>query len=84
MYPFNGYGYKKEQAPKQEDVLIKNVTVWTNEKEGRLENTDVLLKNGKIAAIGKGLSIFSEKKILKLESVTQFKNGKVLNKYLPG
>ncbi len=54
VYPFNGYGWK--QAPKQEDILIKNVTVWTNEKEGRLENTDVLLKKGKIAAIGKGLS----------------------------
>lgn len=56
VYPFNGYGYKKEQAPKQEDILIKNVTVWTNEKDGKLENTDVLLKNGKISAIGKGLS----------------------------
>jgi imidazolonepropionase-like amidohydrolase len=54
VYPFNGYGWK--QAPKQEEILIKNVTVWTNEKNGKLENTDVLLKNGKVAAIGKGLS----------------------------
>ncbi len=53
VYPFNGYGWK--QAPKQEEILIKNVTVWTNEKNGKLENTDVLLKNGKIAAIGNGL-----------------------------
>jgi dihydrofolate reductase len=34
-------------------------------------------------AIGKGLSIFEEKKILKLESSIPFKNGKMLNKYLP-
>ncbi len=34
-------------------------------------------------AIGNGLSIFKEKKILKLESSIAFKNGKVLNKYLP-
>ena len=34
-------------------------------------------------AIGNGLSIFKEKKILKLESSTAYKNGKVLNKYLP-
>ena len=34
-------------------MLIKNATVWTNEKEGKLENTDVLLKDGKIAKIGK-------------------------------
>ena len=54
MYPFNGYGF--EELPKQETILIKNATVWTNEKEGILQNTDVLLKNGKIAAIGKNLS----------------------------
>ena len=36
--------------------MIKNATVWTNEKDGRLENTDVLVKNGKIAQIGKNLS----------------------------
>jgi dihydrofolate reductase len=34
-------------------------------------------------AIGNGLSIFKEKKFLKLESSTPYKNGKVLNKYLP-
>ncbi len=54
IYPFEGYGNK--ELPKQEDILIKNATVWTNEKEGNLENTDVLLKAGKIAKIGKGLS----------------------------
>lgn len=35
------------------------------------------------AAIGKGLTIFKEKKLLKLESTIAYKNGKVLNKYLP-
>ncbi len=34
-------------------------------------------------AIGAGLSIFKEQKILTLESSIAFKNGKVLNKYLP-
>ncbi|HTH82071.1 MAG TPA: dihydrofolate reductase family protein [Mucilaginibacter sp.] len=34
-------------------------------------------------AIGKGLTIFKEQKVLKLESSTAYKNGKVLNKYLP-
>jgi len=34
-------------------------------------------------AIGSGLSIFNERKILKLESSVTFKNGKVLHKYLP-
>lgn len=53
-YPFDGYGW--EEAPKQEDLLIKNATVWTNEKEGKLENADLLLKGGKIAKVGKNLS----------------------------
>ncbi|WP_343701304.1 amidohydrolase family protein [Chitinophaga sp.] len=53
-YPFVGYGY--ETLPKQEDILIRNATVWTNEKEGKLEGTDVLVRNGKIAQVGKGLS----------------------------
>ena len=53
-FPFNGYGQKT--MPVSENVLFKNVTVWTNEKEGRMENTDVLVKNGKISAIGKNLT----------------------------
>lgn len=53
-YPFISYGW--EEMPKQENILIKNATVWTSEKEGNLQNTDILVKNGKIAAIGKNLS----------------------------
>ncbi|MBY0481580.1 MAG: amidohydrolase family protein [Chitinophagaceae bacterium] len=53
-FPFNGYGW--EEAPKQETILIKNATIWTNEKEGILKNTDLLLKDGKIAKLGKNLS----------------------------
>ncbi|OBX25902.1 imidazolonepropionase-like amidohydrolase [Gelidibacter algens] len=53
-FPNNGYGF--ETLPKAETLLFKNATVWTNEKDGILENTDVLIKNGKIAKIGKNLS----------------------------
>jgi len=60
-YPFDGYGW--EELPKPENLLIKNATVWTNEKDGVLENTDVLVKNGKIAKIGKNLSDESAKVI---------------------
>jgi len=35
-------------------------------------------------AIGNGLSIFKERKILKLESSNVYKGGKIINKYLPG
>ena len=53
-YPFLSYGW--EQMPKAENILIKNATVWTNEKEGNLNNTDVLVKNGKIIAVAKNLT----------------------------
>ena len=53
-YPNLGYG--NYTLPKQETILIKNATVWTSESNGILENTDVLLKDGKIAEIGKNLS----------------------------
>src|SRR5262249_41035229 len=53
-YPFGAYGW--DSVPRPESILIKNATVWTNEPEGVLAVTDVLVKNGKIAQIGKNLS----------------------------
>ncbi|MEL0645503.1 amidohydrolase family protein [Olleya sp. Ti.3.14] len=53
-YPNMAYGM--ESLPQQETLLFKNVTVWTNEKDGIIKNTDVLIKNGKIAKIGTNLS----------------------------
>ncbi len=54
LYPFVSYGWAEQ--PKQETYLITNATVWTNESDGILEDADVLIKNGKIAQVGKGLS----------------------------
>ena len=54
-YPNIGFGNFSQ--PKSETILIKNVTVWTSEDAGILENTDVLLKDGKIAEIGKNLKV---------------------------
>jgi pentatricopeptide repeat protein len=61
IYPFTAYG--SEEKPKAETILIKNATVWTNEKEGKLENTDVLIENGKISKIGKNLVATNAKTI---------------------
>ncbi|MEY4902445.1 MAG: hypothetical protein RLZZ292_260 [Bacteroidota bacterium] len=55
IYPFIPFGSK--EIPKQGVFLIKNATVWTNEKEGILKNTDVLLQSGKIVQIGKNLKM---------------------------
>ncbi|HEY5692795.1 MAG TPA: amidohydrolase family protein [Cyclobacteriaceae bacterium] len=59
IYPFGAHGYPA--LPTTETILIKNATVWTNETDGILQNTDVLLKDGKIAKIGKNLSDASAK-----------------------
>ncbi|MCE7896015.1 MAG: hypothetical protein DYH19_04555 [Gammaproteobacteria bacterium PRO8] len=36
-------------------VLLRNATVWTQTTEGILEGTDVLIENGRIKALGRGL-----------------------------
>lgn len=53
-YPFMAFGWS--ERPAQQAYLLKNATVWTNEPDGVLENTDVLIRNGKIDKIGKRLS----------------------------
>jgi len=53
-YPFMAFGWNEK--PTANKTLFKNVTVWTNEAEGILEQTDVLIENGKIAKIGQNLS----------------------------
>ncbi|WP_138990553.1 amidohydrolase family protein [Larkinella sp. C7] len=54
LYPFIGMG--NLEKPKAQTLLIRNATVWTNEKDGVLPNADVLVQNGKIAQVGKSLA----------------------------
>jgi imidazolonepropionase-like amidohydrolase len=53
-YPMHGYGFEK--LPIHENVLFKNATLWTNEAEGILKLSDLIIKNGKIVQVGKNLS----------------------------
>ncbi|MEO6758841.1 MAG: amidohydrolase family protein, partial [Saprospiraceae bacterium] len=55
IYPFTAFGW--QQRPVAQTVLIRNATVWTNEKDGILKNTDVLIANGKIQKIGRNLAV---------------------------
>lgn len=50
-FPMMAYGW--DSLPKLQAILIKNATVWTLEEKGKLEETDVLIQNGKIKYIGK-------------------------------
>lgn len=54
IFPFIGHG--NIEIPKQETLLIKNATLWTNENEGILETSDILIRSGKIAEIGQNLT----------------------------
>jgi len=54
-YPLGEFGRKT--APDQPAIVIfRNATVWTSGPQGRLENADVLVEQGKIKAVGVGLA----------------------------
>lgn len=63
LYPFNAYGRTKQDslmyANQKENILIRNVTVWTNEADSVITNADVLISNGKIQQIGKNIDVTS-------------------------
>lgn len=59
--PFSPYGLINNSSPKS--FLITNATVWTNEKEGILKQTDVYISNGKIQKIGNGLRVKAQQVI---------------------
>ncbi len=53
--PFTAFG--EPVLPKGESFVVRGATVWTNEAEGKLEDADVYVVNGKISAVGKGLKV---------------------------
>lgn len=42
--------------PQTKSVHVKNATLWTSEESGNLTESDLIITNGRIAAIGKNLS----------------------------
>lgn len=58
--PFRGYPageYARVSPPVAPDaVLVRNATIWTMGPEGILENADLLVRRGKVAAVGRNLS----------------------------
>lgn len=51
-YPNLAYGF--ESLPEEQSIIIKNATLWTNEEEGNLENSTIVIKEGKIIFVGSG------------------------------
>lgn len=62
MFPFSPYG--NAELPKQGVWHIKGATVWTNTEKGILENADVLVAEGKIQGVGKGLLVPPNAKVI--------------------
>ncbi|MDA1383002.1 MAG: amidohydrolase family protein, partial [Bacteroidetes bacterium] len=59
FYPFTAYGSPKDPSTvvPEKAVVIRGATVWTCENDGILNDTDVLLYKGKIAAVGSRLNV---------------------------
>ena len=56
LYPAGVFGVTPPSRPAAQTVLIKNATIWTNAKAGKLSSADMLVRDGKIAAIGSNLT----------------------------
>lgn len=53
-FPNRAFGLSS--LPQQQNLHIKNATVWTAAEQGVLQNTDILVRNGKFEKIGQNLS----------------------------
>ncbi|WP_235033414.1 amidohydrolase family protein [Rubripirellula obstinata] len=51
VFPLGAYGLAKK-AEQRESVLFRGATVWTSGPDGKIANCDVLVKRGKIVAVG--------------------------------
>ena len=54
-YPAGAFGIEPPARPAL--LLVRNATLWTSAAAGRLEHADLLVRDGKIAAIGAALPV---------------------------
>lgn len=54
-YPNHGQGWS--EAPRPQNVVFRNATVWTNTDQGVMKDADVVVRDGKVAAVGYNLNI---------------------------
>lgn len=56
LYPEGAFG--RAELPKRPAyILVRNATIWTSGPEGIIEGGDLLIKAGKISAVGRNLSV---------------------------
>ena len=61
-YPNMAFGH--DSLPESKTYFIKNATLWTNEKEGVIEDGNVLIRNGKIVAVNKRINAYPNNTIV--------------------
>jgi len=45
-------------------VVVQNATIWTQGPDGRLDRADLLVRDGKIVKVGRGLSVPSDAQVI--------------------
>lgn len=55
QYPAGAFGVSQSQE-KADNIVFRNATIWTSTESGVLENTDLLVRRGRIQSIGQDLS----------------------------
>jgi imidazolonepropionase-like amidohydrolase len=55
VYPPGAFG-REIQPAQPSSVLVRNATIWTQGKQGRVEDGDMLVTRGKITQVGKNIS----------------------------
>lgn len=61
-FPFGDFGFPT--IPPRESVIFRGATVWTSSPAGILQDCDVIVRDGVIAQIGKGLAVPPDAKIV--------------------
>jgi imidazolonepropionase-like amidohydrolase len=88
IYPFAAYGRTKSDSllitnfqNSYSSILVKNTTVWTNEADSVLTNTDVLIVNGKISQIGKNLTVADTKKTMVIDGTGKYLTAGIIDEH---
>lgn len=55
VYPLGPYGY--EELPKAENIIIRNATIWTCDSIGVIKKGEILIIDGKIAAVAEKIDL---------------------------
>ena len=51
-YPLGAFGRETPAMPEAQTVVVRNVTIWTSGPAGNIENGTLIVKDGKIHAVG--------------------------------